>query len=282
VDHNRFDALTRSLTGVPSRRLLLRAIAGAGLGLGAWRIPETAAARKKRRKKRKKHKPQRPPVCVPRCAPDKPCGGDGCGGSCGACPPSEPSCIDARCQCTGAGSCPNPPNDAVCKAKVCVNGTCAIVDSPNGAPGPNCGDPRQICQNGACVCIPECAGGTCGDDGCGGQCACADSAWCQAGTCIPCDPPCPTGERCVHGTCTCNPFANTCPVDATPPPGMPDLRCACGGFVSDEGLAACADGNSACDLSKPCATNDDCPPRSVCLLGCSDTGDSRRCSRPCN
>jgi hypothetical protein len=95
---------------------------------------------------------------------------------------------------------------------------------------------------------------------------------------IPCDPPCPAGARCLHGACTCDPFANACPHET-------DGQCGCGAVVSDEGFAAaCVDRNSACDLDKPCDGHGDCPAGSVCLLGCADPGNplgTNRCSNPC-
>ncbi|MDF3040271.1 MAG: putative outer membrane protein pmp20 precursor [Thermomicrobiales bacterium] len=45
--------MIRSLGGMPSRRHLLHALTGAGVGLFATRLPATVAAKKKRRKKRK-------------------------------------------------------------------------------------------------------------------------------------------------------------------------------------------------------------------------------------
>jgi hypothetical protein len=51
MDQGRFDAMTRALTRVPSRRAVVRALAGAGLGLTAAPRPNVAAAKKRRRKK---------------------------------------------------------------------------------------------------------------------------------------------------------------------------------------------------------------------------------------
>jgi hypothetical protein len=51
VNKNRFDSLTRSSGGVPSRRILLRGLAGAGLGLGVARLPQAVAAKKRRKQK---------------------------------------------------------------------------------------------------------------------------------------------------------------------------------------------------------------------------------------
>lgn len=58
MNQNRMLALTRSLTAVPSRRDVLRGLAGAALGLGVarWPQPGEAKTRKKRRKKRRKPK----------------------------------------------------------------------------------------------------------------------------------------------------------------------------------------------------------------------------------
>jgi hypothetical protein len=65
VDQNRFDALTRSLRGVPSRRAMVRGFAGAGLALGLARLPDAVVA--KRKKKRKKRQQQRCDVCGRGC-----------------------------------------------------------------------------------------------------------------------------------------------------------------------------------------------------------------------
>lgn len=55
MDQPRFDALTRSLGGPPSRRRLLGGLAGAslGLGLGAGRLSQDAAAKRKSKNKGK-------------------------------------------------------------------------------------------------------------------------------------------------------------------------------------------------------------------------------------
>ena len=54
-----------------------------------------------------------------------------------------------------------------------------------------CGEcpPQHECDNGICVCVPDCTGAVCGDDGCGGTC----------GTCG-------ANEVCDGGQCVCGPF----------------------------------------------------------------------------
>ena len=53
MDQDQLDALTRALTGVPSRRQLLRGLAGAGVAWGVARLPHAAGAKKARNKKAK-------------------------------------------------------------------------------------------------------------------------------------------------------------------------------------------------------------------------------------
>jgi hypothetical protein len=172
------------------------------------------------------------------------------------------------------GPCPPvdcPPGQKPCQGRcIAANQCCTAADCPTNA--------GRVCQDGQCVCVPDCNGGTTCDtgDGCGGTCTCSDAAFCNEGVCVACNPSCPAGQRCVHGTCTCDPFNNTCPNDV-------DGQCTCGAFVATPFAAACVDRNSACDLDKPCDTNEDCPIGSVCLLGCADppAPNPRRCSQPC-
>jgi hypothetical protein len=220
MDPRRFDALARALVSGASRRRALAGLAGGLLAALTAATGPGATARKRRKKRKKKRR------CEPHCAAAKPCGPDGCGGSCGTCQ-----------------------------------------------------DP-ETCQGGTCDCIPDCGGGAlCGvDDGCGTACECGTQAFCADGACEPCDPPCPAGERCVHGTCTCAPSNNQCPMES-------DVdRCSCGGQTVDGDGQTCADKFSACDIDRPCETHEDCPVGSVCKTTCVDPGNPlgpNRCSTPC-
>jgi hypothetical protein len=68
-----FVALTRALSGMPSRRHLLRGLAAAGLGLGVGQSGDDAAVGKKRnhknKKRRKKNRPPTGPLCTGRGEP---------------------------------------------------------------------------------------------------------------------------------------------------------------------------------------------------------------------
>ncbi len=57
VNQHRISRLTLAWHGVPSRRDVMRALAGLGLGLGAAHLPDLAAARKKRKHRTRKGKP---------------------------------------------------------------------------------------------------------------------------------------------------------------------------------------------------------------------------------
>lgn len=107
-------------------------------------------------------------TCVPTCL-GKECGPDGCGGSCGTCPPGK------HCE---YGVCV-PDCVPVCVGKEC---------GPDGCGG-SCGTcpAGKHCDHGACVpdCVPVCVGKECGPDGCGGSCGtCDEGEVCAAGICM--------------------------------------------------------------------------------------------------
>jgi hypothetical protein len=66
VDQFRVDAVARFLSVVPSRRHLLRGLAGAGIGLGVARLPECAEAKEPKKRRKKKHRQNKDagPLCA--------------------------------------------------------------------------------------------------------------------------------------------------------------------------------------------------------------------------
>ena len=120
--------------------------------------------------------------CTPDCG-GKECGDNGCGNDCGPCAEgfscSNDKCLDGcenecsaggkRCYGAGFQICGQHDED------VCLDW---------GQVTPCTGNDE--CQEGACLCSPQCAGKNCGNDGCGGTC----------GTC-------PEGSDCTpDGLCT--------------------------------------------------------------------------------
>ena len=121
------------------------------------------------------------------CAPD-PSNPESC--SCATTQNCQLAC-NPRAPCTVCGA------PTGCGQEVCTTGSC-----------PNSG---ESCQNGRCVCIPNCTGRTCGYNGCGGQCGqCPQGQTCNiAGSCLPrCQPQCgSTGSR----ICGADGCGGTCP-----------------------------------------------------------------------
>ncbi|MBI5528691.1 MAG: hypothetical protein HY897_20365, partial [Deltaproteobacteria bacterium] len=104
--------------------------------------------------------------CVPDCT-GKECGDNGCGGSCGGCgsPPAS-TCPDANTirEYNPVGSCAVDQCAYLYNDRTCQYG----------------------CANGKCNnCTPDCAGKTCGLDGCGGSCGnCTTCLYvCDTGVC---------------------------------------------------------------------------------------------------
>jgi hypothetical protein len=204
--------------------------------------------------------------CVPDCN-GKVCGGDGCGGSCGACAEGQ-SCKEN--QCVDAGGC--QPD---CAGKQCGDDGC----------GGTCGEcqPGFKCHSSQCkqeVCQPDCAGKTCGDDGCGGSCGqCPDAFFCQQGHCKKtCSPAC-GGKQCGDdgcggscGSCPVNTFCNAdghCASQCTP-------NCAgkqCGSDGCGGSCGTCT-GGKICNAQGHCASQ--CTPDCVGKQ-CGDDGCGGTC-----
>jgi hypothetical protein len=151
-------------------------------------------------------------ACVDPCSP-KPlvctwaeCGDDNCGGTCGTCADGK-ACDGGHCVAVGLPASPTScvdhcgstaPSGCSCTSKCTANGTC-------------CDDYAAICS-----CKPNCAGKSCGPDGCGGTCGtCSGSApFCDgSGQCVAtCAPKC-SGKSC--GPDGCGGTCGTCGTDAT-------------------------------------------------------------------
>lgn len=126
--------------------------------------------------------------CVPSCD-GKACGDDGCEGSCGSCG-ADQVCNNGVCEsfcladCAGK-NCGDDGCGGVCGtcagSQTCTNGVCTGA----GACNPPC-QAGQTCNNGVCEggCTPNCNGGNCGDDGCGGSCGtCSGGQTCVGNIC---------------------------------------------------------------------------------------------------
>lgn len=97
----------------------------------------------------------------------------------------------------------------ILKEGICIAGKMATwqyaCSKQNKLPGD-----KYDCEKGACVnkgtptCTPNCAGKTCGDNGCGGLCGeCADDEECQSGQCVLLNAPAPTCTPGLTGKSKC-------------------------------------------------------------------------------
>ena len=148
--------------------------------------------------------------CTPDCA-GKQCGLDGCGWTCGECS-EDLACVAGVCalvpecgdgQCTVSESCSTCAADCACEAgDLCFDNSCMACSEFCQATEKECGVTWGCdcgtcaggleCQEGSCVCIPDCFNKECGEDGCGGDCGACDefpNSVCQAGVCA-CLPQC--------------------------------------------------------------------------------------------
>ena len=102
--------------------------------------------------------------CVPQCS-GKDCGDDGCGGSCGFCSLGQ-TCNPITGLCVGGFDVIGPPTDTWPDSELLI--TDAVEET-----GPE-------------ICVPQCQGKQCGNDGCGNACGECSGAtpYCNDGVCV--------------------------------------------------------------------------------------------------
>lgn len=230
-------------------------------------------------------------VCEPSCAGAE-CGGDGCGGSCGACHEGSscaagwcladclPSCADKHCGDDGCGgSC------GACDAgwECSPQSICAAVCEPDcqglqcgdDGCGGSCGtcDEGGQCEDGVCVwkCQPDCTAKECGDDGCGGSCGVCEAGECNGHACELADLSC-AGDADCDADQNCGPFSS---LDV---PGTIEMLCTAAGDGGDKGAGETCDSSSECQSGYcteaeylddffcwvACQTDSDCPENLHC------------------
>jgi hypothetical protein len=137
VDQNSFTGMTQTLSRVPSRRDVLRSLAGAGLGfsgLGGAAFGALDADAKKTRRKKKRKKQLRPIFNQFGCLDVRqPCKGDStlcCSGICQGAAPRKGKQDTSRCVAHGTGTC-DQAQPGMCEAAnpgqaVCNNSTTCV------------------------------------------------------------------------------------------------------------------------------------------------------------
>ncbi|HOA14490.1 MAG TPA: hypothetical protein PLB35_11200 [Myxococcota bacterium] len=186
----------------------------------------------------------------------------------------------------------------------CVPATCESLQAECGTPQDGCGNALSCgeCEVGSCedfkcrtICIPQCFGKCCGDDGCGGACTdnCAlNGQECDTETCT-CGAACPTRTTCQDlgkncgtwddgcggtqdcGTCTTGECVDGA-CQEPPPEGLND-PCPGGDDDCSEAFPVCAPvGEGFC--SKECTKDADCGSSTCCVM----TGQKKHCMAPDN
>jgi hypothetical protein len=124
-------------------------------------------------------------ICTPDCEGFD-CGDDGCGGSCGDCAEGE-ECLMGTCG-TPSVSC-----EGICGEGATGGCFCDDLCFENGD---CCEDVCDFCADlEGCgeVCVPDCEGKVCGDDGCEGSCGVCEAGECVEGQCV-------VAAECGNGT----------------------------------------------------------------------------------
>ncbi|MBM4371708.1 MAG: hypothetical protein FJ098_08645, partial [Deltaproteobacteria bacterium] len=233
------------------------------------------------------------PTTMVSCDDTNPCTQDGCLPLVGCthvpadslpCEDGDPCTVSDICQngaCAPGAGALSCSDGKECTQDLCVPFSgCAYPAIPNGTP---CGLlPGGACQDGACVCIPQCQGRVCGDDGCGGSCGtcpgqacvgkefhvdifCDVDGFCKAGVQLPCDDTNPCTDD------SCNPQTGCVYTNATLPcddgdPCTQGERCSFGTCQGGVPMV-CADDN-------PCTTD-------VCIPGLGCQSQSVPNGEPC-
>jgi hypothetical protein len=172
-------------------------------------------------------------------------------------------CSDGLCACAVTGS--SCQNGGDCCCGVCVSGACGCAEG-------TC-QPNQVCVNFAC-CTPDCAGKTCGSDGCEGSCG----PCCETGIACASDDDCCSGQ-CQGGVCACLEPGNSCQADTECcSNSCLEGKCTC----LETGASCQSDGDCCSDICKDgkCGcTADSCPPQQVCVDGacCAPNCTNKSC-----
>ncbi len=269
MDGSGFDALTRALSGLRSRRGVAQVLLGAALGGAPARLTldeaqakrgQTHKRRKRRGQRRERGAGHRATVQADKKKGKKP----------KACAP---------CKKRKQGTCKGTlPDGTACPGGSCRAGSC-IPTTP--------------------VCTPTCGGKDCGDNGCSGSCGdCTGGLTCQNGQCVL---TCDSGLTACTGNCVdletdaahCGECGNECDAPSHATAICANSTC---GFTCDAGFHQCGDECVSSDDPAHCGSACTPCPSSVCspatcdgttcgrapIAGCceddGDCGDSNACT----
>lgn len=239
------------------------------------------------------------PAAHPLCCSDPDCAPnwlvcenlDGSIGTCGApgCKPHD--CVSAQTECgvipDGCGGqvdCGVCPGGAPCENGICGGGCtpdCAGKSCGDDGCGAACGEcqPGYVCTaGGSCqLCAGDCAGKSCGDDGCGGSCGnCPPGLSCSdAFVCDICQPDC-SGKEC--GDNGCGGSCGSCPQELFCSPDGLCVSCLTDCSGKQCGDDGCGGLCGTCAFTEICNVDGQCLCAPDCLdKECGDNGCGGSC-----
>lgn len=209
---------------------------------------------------------------LPTCASGQACPeGLSCDEEAGLCRRPDAGCVGSDCGCT-EGSC---DDGLFCNGQETCDeerGNCEAGAPPCGGATPVCDEDNDACVEcldsldcpgffdecieNQCVCVPDCAGRACGDDGCGGSCGECESGLCGDDGICGCVPDC-TGKACgsdgCGGSCGECQEGKTCDEQSFQCVCQPDCTGkACGDDGCGGSCGECPEALQACDASGQC------------------------------
>jgi hypothetical protein len=202
------------------------------------------------------------------CVPDQSQEGDDCGEAGQVCQ------ANGSCACD-AGSCPSCTtckNNGLCET--CANCCDANGDCQDGDTDTACGSSglcdvctgQEECQGKTCVCVPDCDGKICGNDGCSSTCApgCGPNSTCtDGGTRCECDfltcadSCCADGQICCQDTCVTGACCSNAQCSGVTP--------VCG----DAHTCVACQTHAQCGAGFLCLSDGSCQACDVCGSGCA-------------
>ncbi len=163
-------------------------------------------------------------------------------------------------------------DDEICMPQ-CEGKDCGD-DGCQGSCG-ECPGPQDVCTEGMCLCLPHCGDKECGDDGCSGECGpCSDSLECTVDDCV--------GEQCEHVThalfCL---ISEACLPSGAENPSNPCEKCQ--PAVSQAGWSPLPDGSlcgagTVCHAGTCCSSAANCEGKECGTDGCG--GECGVCAGP--
>ncbi len=156
---------------------------------------------------------------------------------------------------------------------ICVPDCMGRVCGDDGCGG-SCGacEAGELCAGGQCLCVPDCAGRWCGDDGCGGSCGvCPAFTACEQGACV-CAPSCLSDDGMFTRSCGDDGCGGSCGSCAEGTRCVDGVCCAPDCFGRQCGDDGCGGSCGACAPGTTCVGG-----ACACVPSCETEAGTKEC-----